>query len=126
MVALQSLFSAKALQCRFAPEFAHSGCGLLFPGRFRAVVRAVDSAPTDRKRFAAALAALCGQPLQGRFQFGITGQNRFPKVAAHGAVCITDAKHGAFTVQRQAAVLAVIVGTASRHQFSNGASFLCA
>ena len=85
---------------------------------------AVDPAPADRDWFPAALTAFCGQSLQRRFQFRIVGQNRFPKVAAHGAVGVTDTKHGAFAFQRQAAVLTVIVGTASSHQFSDGASFL--
>lgn len=125
MVALQSLFSAKTLQCSFAPEFAHSGCGLLFLGCFRAAVRAVDSAPIDWKRFPTALASSCGQRLQGCFQFGIVGQNCFPKVPAHGAIRVADTQHGALAVQRQTAVLSVIVCTVSSHQFSDGASFLC-
>ena len=123
MVALQSLFSAKALHCRFAPEFAHSGCGLLFPGCFRASIRAVGFAPISWERLSAALAAFRGQSLQSCFQFSVIGQDCFPEVAAHGAVCEADAQHGAFTVQRKTAVVSVIVGAAPGHQLSDGASF---
>ena len=123
MVALQSLFSAKALHCRFAPVLSHSGSGLLFSGIVCAVVGAVHSSPTDREGLSTVLAAFCGQSLQGCFQFRVVGQNRITKVAAHCAVRVADAQHGAFTVQRKTAVVSVIVGAAPGHQLSDGASF---
>ena len=123
VVALQGFLRVKALHCRFFPVLAHSGSGLLFPGSACAFVGAVHSSPADREGLSAVLAAFCGHRLQGRFQFRVVGQNRFPEVAAHGAVCVADAQHGAFALQRQTAVFPVIVGAASGYQLPNGSSF---
>ena len=88
----------------------HPCCGLLAACFFGTAFRAVHPFPINGKRLAALLAVGGWCAGESSFQLRIFRQDRLSEIAAQSAVGIADTKHGAFAVQRQAAVFLVMVG----------------
>ena len=97
--------------------------GVLFLGRISASVGAVDPPSACRERFSAVLTPFGGKPLQGCIQFRVVGQYALSEITAHGVSAVNLLQHHAVAVQRQAAILWIVVGTFLCHQFSDSSSF---
>ena len=110
-LAAQGFPRAKALHLLlFFPVLTHPCCGLLTASFFGTALRAVHPFSVSWERLAA-LFAMSGRCLcEYGFQPCIFRQDRLSEIAAQCAVGIADTKHGAFAVQRQAAVFLVVVG----------------
>ena len=98
-------------------------CSVLFLRLISASVGAIDPPSICREGFSAVLAPFGSKPLQGCIQFRIIGQYALPEIPAHGISAVNLLQHHAVTIQRQAAEIFVIIGTAVCHKFSDSSSF---
>ena len=119
-----TLFQTKSLHLRlFLPMLPNPCSGVLFLRLISAFVGAIDPPSACRERFSAVLTPFGGKPLQGCIQFRIIGQYTLPKIPAHGVSAVNLLQHHAVTVQRQTAILWIVVGTFLCHQSPNPSHF---
>lgn len=118
-LAAQGFSRAKRLHCVLFLLFSaltHPCCGLLSACCFGAAFRAVHPLPINGKQIAALLADGGRRVGEYGFQLRVCGQQRISEAPAQSTVCIADTKHRTLTVQWQAAVFSVMVGTPGSDQ----------
>ena len=96
---------------------------VLFLRLISASVGAIDPPSICREGFSTVLAPFGRKALHGCIQFRIIGQYALPKIPAHSISAVNLFQHHAVAVQRQAAILWIVVGTFLCHQFSDSSSF---